>query len=183
MNKRNIVKTILGLLSLVLISTFLLKTNEFLIVYLISILFLITIYMFKYKDKIKKYKFIYDVILMLLMFFSSVLLIYMIVSIFRNIDYIITESQVLLIVFNIYFILKISIDNLINIKTENNKINDYLIIITFSIINLVFIRYYLDINNIIASGEKEFFIHQNHIYFFIMLFITEIHKYITNKLK
>lgn len=182
MNKRNIIKVILSFLSLVLMSLFLLKLNDAWLVYLIVLLFLTTIYMFKYKDKIKKCKFVYDVILMLLMFFSSILLIYMIISIFRNIEYIITESQVLIIIFNIYFNFKILIDSLINIKQDTNKTNDYLILVTFSIINFVFFRYYLNISTIIQDIEKEYFIHQNNIYFFIMLVITEIHKYITNKL-
>jgi len=180
---KNIIKIILNLLFLILIIIFLIKLNDTWIIYLIPILFLITIYMYKYKDKINKYKFMYDVILMLLMFFSSILLMYIIVSIFRNIEYIITESHILFIIFNIYFILKITIDNIIELKKETNKINDYLILITFSIINLVFIRYYLNINNIIQSSEKINFIFQNNIYFFVMLFMTEIHKYITNKLK
>jgi len=183
MNKRNVIKIVLILLSLILMTIFLIKPTQFFILYLIALLFLTTIYMYKYKDKIKKHKFIYDVILMLLMLFSSLILIYLIISIFKNIDYIITESSILFIIFNIYFVFKILIDSIVNLKEENNKINDYLVLITFSIISIVFVRYYLDINSIISNIEQDYFIEQNHIYFFIMLFMVEIHKYITNKLK
>lgn len=184
MNKRNIIKIILILTSLIFTICFEIQTMDLGFTILIPLLFLITIYMYKYKDKIIKLKLIYNVILMLLIFFSLLILIYIIVIILSSLKNIITEIPIILNLFNLYLIFKVLIDSIITVRTENNRINDYITIIVFLIINLVFIRYYFDISLIIENSvEKLEYIYQNYIYFFIMLFVMEMHKYISAKLR
>lgn len=182
MHKRNILKMTLILISVVFILHFQFKVEGIGFLFLVPILFLTTSYMYKYKDKIKKYKFIYDVILMLLIFFSAIILLFILLNISNLIKVISVEPIVLFIFGGLYLLLKIFIDSIITRNEQNDNINDYLIIITFLIINLIFVRYYLDICNIISSTtERTHFVQQNYIYFFIMLFVIEVHKYINNK--
>jgi len=92
------------------------------------------------------------------------------------------EPIALFIFCGLYLLLKIFIDSIIIRNKSNDKINDYLIITTFVTINLVFIRYYFDIKNVIPSDiESNYFIRQNYIYFLIMMLVIEVHKYINNK--
>lgn len=183
MHKRNILKIVLILISVIFILHFQYIIEGIGFLFLIPVLFLLTSYMYKYKSKIKKYKFIYDVILMLLMFFSGMVLLFIIFNIPNLINAASSEpSFILLVLGESYLLLKIFIDSIITRNEQNDNINDYLIIITFLIINLIFVRYYLDICNIISSTtERTHFVQQNYIYFFIMLFVIEVHKYINNK--
>jgi len=182
MNKRNMFKTILILLATIFIMHFQFQVENIGFFTLIPILFLLTNYMYKYKDKIKNNKFIYDVILMLLIFFSSLILLFISLNI-SNIIRVVNLSPIVIFIFGgLYLLLKTFIDCIITLNQENNKINDYMIIISFLIINLVFIRYYFDIcNSIPGDIEKTYFIEQNYIYFFIMLFVIDFHKYINDK--
>ena len=183
MNKRNLIKTILVLISLILIVWFQIKIEDIGFVFLIPFLFIITNYMYKYKDKIKKIKFIYDVILMMLLFSCLLLVLYIIIVQFDSLESIIDIPVAFIYLINLYFIIKIFIDSLINLKKETNKLNDYMIIISFIIINLIYIRYQFNISLIITPTlENSIFIKQNHIYFFIILLVIEIHKYLSIKL-
>ena len=183
MNKRNIIKIILSLISLIFILIFQFKEQGLGFFILIPVLFLLTIYMYNFKDKITKYKFIYDVILMLLIFFSALILLFLIINLSNIIKNISLEPIAIFIFGGLYLHLKMFIDSIITYKNELDKINDYMVIITSTIINIVFIRYYFDICNIISGSiERLEFIGQNYIYFFVMLLIVEIHKYITNKI-
>lgn len=183
MHKRNIFKIILILISVIFILHFQFKVERIGFLFLIPVLFLLTSYMYKCKNKIKKYKFIYDVILMLLMFFSGMILLFITFNIPNLINGISIEPVIILLVFGgLYLLLKLFIDSIITRNEQNDKINDYLIIITFLIINLVFIRYYLDIKSVIPGNiESAHFIQQNYIYFLIMMLVIELHKYINKK--
>ena len=182
MHKRNILKISLILISVIFILHFQFTVEGIGFLFLIPVLFLLTSYMYKYKDKIKKYRFIYDVILMLLMFFSAVILLFILLNI-SNLIKVISVGPIVLFIFGgLYLLLKIFIDSIITRNEQNDKINDYLIIITFAIINLVFIRYYFDIKNAIPGDiESAYFIQQNYIYFLIMMLVIELHKYINKK--
>jgi len=182
MHKRNILKIILILTSVIFILHFQFITEGLGFLFLIPVLFLLTSYMYKYKNKIKKHKFIYDVVLMLLIFFSSLTLFLIIFNISNILKLIMLEPIALFIFCGLYLLLKIFIDSIIIRNKSNDKINDYLIITTFVTINLVFIRYYFDIKNVIPSDiESNYFIRQNYIYFLIMMLVIEVHKYINNK--
>lgn len=182
MNKRNLIKSILVLISIILIIWFQIKIEDIGFVFLIPFLFIITNYMYRYKDNIKKFKFIYDVILMILLLFSSLLGLYIIIVQLKSLESI-TDTPAPIYLFILYFIIKIFIDSLIELKKETNKTNDYMTIITFIIINLIYIRYHFDISLIIRTTlENSIFIKQNYIYFFIILLVIEIHKYLSIKL-
>lgn len=183
MNKRNLIKTILVLISLILIIWFQIKIEDISFVFLIPFLFIITNYMYKYKDNIKKFKFIYDVILIILLLSCLLLGLYIIIVQFDSLESIIDIPVAFIYLINLYFIIEIFIDSIINIKKETNKLNDYIIIISFIIINLIYIRYHFNVSLIITPTlENSMFIKQNYIYFFIMLLVIEIHNYLTNKL-
>ena len=127
MNKRNLIKTILVLISLILIVWFQIKIEDIGFVFLIPFLFIITNYMYKYKDNIKKFKFIYDVILMILLLSCLLLGLYIIIVQFDSLESIIDIPVAFIYLINLYFIIKIFIDSLINLKKETNKLNDYII--------------------------------------------------------
>jgi len=184
MNKRSIIKIILCLFALIFIVEFYINTKDFSLLYLSSLLFLGTVYMYKFKNKIKKFKFIYDVILMLLMIFSLILFGWIMINIFMSLEYILLEVPSIFNIFILYFILKILIDSIIDLKNNQNKINDYIGIIVLTIINIVFIRYFFDICGIITDSMIQIeFINQNYIYFLIMLITVNIHSYVCSKLK
>ena len=183
MYKRNILKIALILISVIFILHFQFKVEGIGFLFLIPVLFLTTSYMYKYKNKIKEYKFIYDVILMLFLFFSSLILLFILFNIPNLINAVSFEPVIIVLVLGgLYLLLKIFIDSIITRNEQNDKINDYLIIITFLIVDLVFIRYYLDIRNAIPGNiESVHFIQQNYIYFLIMMLVIELHKYINKK--
>ena len=182
MNKRNLIKSVLVLISIILIIWFQIKIEDIGFVFLIPFLFIITNYMHRYKDNIKKFKFIYDVILMILMLFSLLLGLYIIIGQLKSLESI-TNTPALIYLFILYFIIKIFIDSLIDMKKDTNKINDYITIIVFTIINLIYIRYHFEVSLVIKTTlENSEFIKQNYIYFFIILLVIEIHKYLSIKL-
>ena len=183
MNKRSMVKIVLVLITLILMIWFQIKIEDISLVFLIPFLFIITNYMYKYKDNIIKIKFIYDVILMLLLLSSFLLVLYIIIVQLDSIETIFDTPAPFIHLFNLYFIIKIFIDSLINIKKDTNKINDYMTVIVFIIINLIYIRYHFEVSLIIRTTlENRIFIEQNYIYFFIILLVIEIHKYINKKM-
>ena len=183
MNKRNVLKIILILISVIFILYFQFAVEEIGFLFLIPVLFLLTSYMYKYKNNVKKYKFIYNVLLMLLMFFSVLIILFMLFNISNLINSISFEPVVIFVFVGIYLLLKVFIDSIITRNKHNDRINDYLIIITFLIINLVFVRYYFDIKNAIpGSLESTYFIRQNYVYFLIMFLVIELHKYINKKI-
>ena len=182
MHKVNILKIVLILISVIFILHFQFAIEGLGLLFLIPVLFLLTSYMYKYKSKIKKCKFIYDVILMLLIFFSSLVLLFVLFNISNILNIIMLEPVSIFIFGGLYLLLKIFIDSIITRNEHGDKINNLLIIISFSIINLVFIRYYFDIKNVFTGDiESTYFIRQNYIYFFIMMLIIESHKYISKK--
>lgn len=183
MNKRNLIKSVLVLISMILIIWFQIKIEDIGFVFLIPFLFIITNYMYRYKDNIKKFKFIYDVILMILLLFSSLLGLYIIIVQLKSLKSITDIPYAFIYLFNLYLIIKIFIDSLIDMKKDTNKINDYITIIVFTIINLIYIRYHFEVSLIIRTTlENSEFIKQNYIYFFIILSVIEIHKYLSIKL-
>ena len=182
MNKRSLIKFVLSLLALIFILSFEIKIENFSWVILLPLLPLITIYMYKYKNNIKKYNFIYNVILLLLIFFTFLISAYLIIVMVQTLDYLLYDGSIFFNIFNLYLILKILIDSIIDFKNNTNKLNDYLAMLVLIIINLIFVRYYLNINLIINRLDAPKFIYQNYAYFFIMLLIIEFHKHFSNKL-
>jgi len=141
MNKINIIKLILGLITLIFFIYF--QINDLSFGIFIFLLPLLTYYMYQYKERIPKYKSLYNIILLLLMFFSAFIVLYIFIILFQFLkDLSNYDLMLLLSIFNLYLIVKIFIDMLININKSSDKINDLMIIIVFSIINLIFIIYY-----------------------------------------
>jgi hypothetical protein len=191
MNKKEIIKFIFVLLAAVISFDFMIKTEEvglnsmFNIVNVIDFFFALTIFMFYNMKKIKRYKFIYDVTLMLLMVFSAALVIYFLyslISCFISINCSMENTTFFIILYPTILFLML-LFSFSNIFDKTNKINCILTIGVSIIIILIHLRYYFDpnfANNLIdgSEGTKYSYIYiiQNYIYFTIMYIIVLIHE-------
>ena len=190
MNKKSIINLLLSLAILVLLLISFVKSEGIGIFSMLGIdLFIsLTVIMFYRRNLVKKLKFFYDVILLLMMFFSIMLIGYfafaIISSLFNyNISY---EYSTLVVIifpllnFNIIFF------SLNNIKSKTNKNTDLLTILVSLIIILIFTRYFIDPNFISNNSIQDFqyykiqYLWQNLMYATILYFLVSIH-YFVNK--
>ena len=178
MNKKNLITIILSFLYLFLYGYCYYKMetlSNFIVLALTSFCFLIPIYLYKLKDKIKKYKSVYNVTSMISYVLGFLGLIYIFIECLTK-------------PFNVFFfevcittfILDIIIDSLLNIRIKDNTNNLCLVILI--IMNLIFIRAFFEPNfSSLFNYEYYRYIEQNFGYFFIMLLTMEIQKYINKK--
>ena len=190
MNKKSRINLLLSLAILVLLLISFVKSEGIGIFSMLGIdLFIsLTVIMFYRRNLVKKLKFFYDVILLLMMFFSIMLIGYfafaIISSLFNyNISY---EYSTLVVIifpllnFNIIFF------SLNNIKSKTNKNTDLLTILVSLIIILIFTRYFIDPNFISNNSIQDFqyykiqYLWQNLMYATILYFLVSIH-YFVNK--
>lgn len=191
MNKKEIIKFIFVLFAVVISFDFMLRTDEvglnsmFNIVNVVNFFFALTIFMFCNMKKIRKFKFIYDVILMLLMVFSAAWVCYFaygIISCLVSPSYSMDGSSIFPIIYSpiLFLMLLFSFSDIFN---KTNKVNYILTIVVSIIIILIHLRYYFDpnfANNIIDGSNgteySYYYVIQNYIYFVIMYIIILLHK-------
>jgi hypothetical protein len=189
MNKRGLVKYIFVLMAAA-ISIYFLTANDTgfngmsPIVLLFMFLYALPIFMFRYKNKIKKCKFIYDVILMLLMIFSigiSIFFLYNEIACYFKTDCFIELTPIFTALYPIFLFLMLLFGTT-DIFHKTNKANDIFAISVSSLIILIHLRYYFDPNfahKIIESESynqfRYYYIAQNHVYFVIMYLIVLLH--------
>lgn len=192
MNKRGLIKYILIVISS-FISLYFLITSElgfgFLPLLLLFILSL-TIFMFVYRNKIKKYKSIYNVILMLMMAFFLTCLgfyLYSTISCYFDISCYVEDTMTPVLIYSMLLFLML-LFNFKDIFNNTNKLNDILTIIICSTIILIYIRYYFDgsfMHKIVKSEYYKqtsyLYITQNYIYFNILYIVNLLHKLVNNK--
>ncbi len=195
MNKRGLIKYIIIFMT-AFISFYFIITSEigfgpaFGLPLIFALFFALTVFMYFNKNKISKYKFIYDVILLLLMIFFAVCLVYVFYTdIECYFDYrcsINLESKFTMIYFILLFIMLLF--NFRDIFNKTNKVNDIMTIVVSLLILLIHTRYYLDSNFMhkIAGGEGYLqysysYITQNYIYFIIMYIVIMLHRRINRR--
>jgi len=199
MNKKEIIKFIFVLLAVTISFDFMLKTEEvglnsmFNIVNVIDFLFALTIFMFYYMKKIKRFKFIYDVILMLLMVFSAAFVfffLYAFISCFFSVNCSMEDTTFFIIIYPtiLFLMLFFSFNNIFNKTNKINKANYILTIVVSIIIILIHLRYYFDpdfANNLMDGDEgvqySYVYVIQNYIYFSIMYIIVLVHQLINKE--
>lgn len=180
MNKKNLITIILSFLYLFLYGYCYYKMetlSNFIVLALTSFCFLIPIYLYKLKDKIKKYKSVYNVTSMISYVLGFLGLIYIFIECLTK-------------PFNVFFfevcittfILDIIIDSLLNIRINIKDTTNNLCLVILIIMNLIFIRALFEPNfSILFNNQYNEYLSQNYIYFFIMLLTMEIQKYINKK--
>lgn len=188
MNKRGLIKYIFILIS-AFISLYFMNTSNigfsgsFLnLPMLFTFLIALTIFMFYKKNKIKKNKFVYDVILLLLMIFSAIcfaLFLYSQVTCYIDINCNIDLGPIFTITYPIILFI-ILLFNFEDMFKQTKKANDILMTIVSILVILIHLRYYLD-SNFIYRGNDEYlvsyqYITQNYIYFIIMYVIIMLHR-------
>ncbi len=195
MNKKEIIKFIFVLLVVIVSFNFMLRTEEiglnsmFNMLNIINFFLALTIFMFYNMKRIKKFKFIYDVILMLLIVFSTLVILYILytsISCFSSVNCSMEDSVLSIALYpTILFLMLLFSFNDIFHKT--NKINYILTIILATIILLIHLRYYFDpnfINNVLDGdlGIQYSYVYvvQNYVYFIIM-YIVILSQKIINK--
>lgn len=149
-----------------------------------AFLFALTIFMFFNMNKIKKNKFIYDVILLLLMIFTIGIFLYSIycdIRCYFDARCMINFDSSFTMIFSMFLFVML-LFGFIDIFNKTNKTNDILTIVVSSLIILIHVRYYLDPNFIhkIVQGEyiqySYYYITQNYIYFIIMYTVVMLHR-------
>jgi hypothetical protein len=150
-----------------------------------SLLSALTIFMLSNVNKIKKHKFIYDIILLLLMIFTIGIFLYIIYcDIVCSLDAncMVNFDSNFTIIFSmlLFIMILFGINDIFN---KTNGVNDILTIIVSSLIILIHIRYYVDPNFIhkISEGEEfiehsYYYVTQNYIYFIIMYAVVLLHR-------
>ena len=204
MNKRALLKFIIIFVGLILSIKIMINFDDYYSsfnpLFLIDLGIALTVIMFKYKDKIKKRKFIYDVILLLLMFFSCLWIGYLtlleIQLFFEDGD----QSQNMIFIFEIVYpilLFIITIVSFIDIFKKTNKTNDILCIITFTVLIIIYSRVFLDLNlndlrvysnnyhfdSLNYEKMKDIYINNNYLWFNIMIIILLVHHKIFNENK
>lgn len=204
MNKRALLKFIIIFVGLILSIKIMINFDDYYSsfnpLFLIDLGIALTVIMFKYKDKIKKRKFIYDVILLLLMFFSCLWIGYLtlleIQLFFEDGD----QSQNMIFIFEIVYpilLFIITIVSFIDIFKKTNKTNDILCIITFTVLIIIYSRVFLDLNlndlrvysnnyhfdSLDYEKMKDIYINNNYLWFNIMIIILLVHHKIFNENK
>ncbi len=197
MNKKEIVKNFIVLLAVVISFYFMINADStginsiFNLLNIIDFMFALTIFMFCNMKKVKKNKFVYDVTLMLLMFFSAVWICYLIYNIivcFASVNCEIENTTFFILLYPTILFLMI-LFNISDIFKKTNKINYILTIVVSIVIILIHLRYYFNpnfANNIIENFDgneyTENYVIQNYIYFTIMYLIVLINKAINKAL-
>lgn len=190
MNKRGILKFVLLLFSSFATFKFLTNADEtgFITVngHLLFIGFVVagTIFMYCKKNKIKKFKFVYDVVLMLMMLFVGLFIAYFIYAnmiTFFNPSY---EMEFNIFLIEIYPVILwlIILFSIEDIFKKTNKTNDYLTIAISITIIILILRYYIDptmphnveSTSLFSSCAYEYMI-QNLPSFIIMYILLLIH--------
>lgn len=190
MNKRGFIKFTIILISVIVSFYFMIETSNsgfdslFNIVIICDFLIALTIFMFSYKDVIKKNKFMYDVFLMLLILFSTVYVLYFLYvqgDCFFDTSCSMESNTNFAILYPI-FLFTILLFSIKDIFKKTNKINDILAIIASLSIILVHLRYYVEPNfphKLITdhsfTQNSYDYIYQNYIYFIIMYSIVLVH--------
>lgn len=191
MNKKELVKNFIVLLAVVISFYFMINANStginsiFNLLNIIDFMFALTIFMFCNMKKVKKNKFVYDVILMLLMFFSAAWICYLIYNIivcFASVNCEIENNNIFILLYPTILFLMI-LFNINDIYKKTDKINYILTIVVSVVIILIHLRYYFNpnfANNIIENFDgneyTENYVIQNYIYFTIMYLIVLINK-------
>lgn len=193
MNKKEIIKFIVVLLAVVISFNFMLTVeavglNSMLnIINVIDFFFALTIFMYYNMKKVKRYKFIYDVILMLLMILSALwifYILYCLISCFISITCSMEGITFFMMQYPtiLFLMLFFSFEDIFK---ETSKTNYILTIVVSIVIILLHLRYYFDpnfANNIIEGNEgSEYsyvYVIQNYIYFAIMYIIILVNKVI-----
>lgn len=193
MYKKNILSIILLLIAIVLVISFDAIDIFDTLLYLVPLLFSINLVMIIKRKNIKKIKSIYNVIMLLMSFFSILLLGYMIYSFIScSIDtHCMNNYEVeglLLLLTILYTLLFI---NIIDIKLKHNKMYYILLYIISLIVFIIYGRYILDIDlyhNYININKNNFhiqisyiFITQNYIYFNLLYLSLLIYYFINRK--
>ncbi len=196
MNKKEIIKFIFVLLVVIVSFNFMLRTEEiglnsmFNMLNIINFFLALTIFMFYNMKRIKKFKFIYDVILLLLIVFSTLVILYILyisISCLSSVNCSMEDSVLFIALYpTILFLMLLFSFNDIFHKT--NKINYILTIILATIILLIHLRYYFDpnfINNVLDGdlGIQYSYVYvvQNYVYFIIMYIVILSQKIINKK--
>ena len=196
MNKKEIIKFILVLIAVVISFNFLLTVETvgldsmFNIINVIDFFFALTIFMFYNMKKVKRYKFIYDVILMLLMLFSALWIFYILycsISCFFSINCSMEGLTFFMLLYPtiLFLMLFFSFEDIFK---ETSKTNYILTIVVSIVIILLHLRYYFDpnfANNLIDGNEGSqysyVYVIQNYIYFAIMYIVVLVHKVINKE--
>lgn len=195
MNKKEIFKFIFVFLVVIISFNFMLRTEEiglnsmFNILNIIDFFLALTIFMFYNMKRIKKFKFIYDVILMLLIVFSTLVILYILytsISCFSSVNCLMEDNVLFIALYpTILFLMLLFSFNDIFHKT--NKTNYILTITLNTIILLIHLRYYFDPNfiNNVLDGDlgiqySYVYVAQNYVYFIIM-YIVILSQKIINK--
>lgn len=190
MNKRGLIKFLIVLTTVVISFYYIIVTNDNGIdslvntITIFNFLFALTIFMFSHKDKIKKNKFIYDVILMLLMIFSISYFLYFVYA--EGSCYFSSACEIgydtLFTVIYIVFLFTIIFYSLDDIFHKTNKTNDFLTIAVSLVIILIHLRYYFEPNfvhklveNRLFEDYSYYYVVQNYVYFSMMYFIILLH--------
>lgn len=191
MNKKELVKNFIVLLAVAISFYFMINADStginsiFNLLNIIDFMFALTIFMFCNMKKIKKNKFVYDVVLMLLMFFSTAWICYFIYNIivcFASVNCEIENTTFFILIYPTILFLMI-LFNISDIFNKTNKVNYILTIVVSVVVISVHLRYYFDpsfANNIIENFDRneftENYVIQNYIYFVIMYLIVLINK-------
>lgn len=157
----------------------------FSLIILFNSLLVLTIYMYSNKDRIKKFKFIYDVILILFSLLYIFLFLYIIwgyIICFSNYNCS-PEFQGIFLILFIALSLMMLVFNFKDIFHQSNKTNDILTIIVSLLIILIHLRYYYDPYLVYYLIKEDFYqeylynyVTQNYGYFTMMYFILLIHR-------
>lgn len=182
MNKRGIVK-FLFVFAAVLISFYSIIKNYGSIGLGFQIPIAMTIYMYFIKDKIKRNKFIYDVILMLLMVFSTLFVGYFIFTIIGCMFQPSCGNEWNSVFLGIYPVLLflILLTSINDIKQKTNKVNDIFTIVASGLILLVHANYYFEpyfIHRLMGDSflQDSFdYVAQYYVYFVILYFVVLVH--------
>ncbi len=194
MNKRAILKFIIVLITT--ISTFYFMNENAkmgdLSVVLVSLFLASTLFMYINRNKIKRWNFVYDVILMLLMFFSFLFIGYMLYGIVSctlspNCG---MESAPLYSLLLLNLLMIVLLFSFQDIFQNTNKVSDILTIISSLVLLLIHLRYYLEPNFIHQIISNDYYqtisyqyITQNYGYFSFLYLISLLHTWVNHQMK
>lgn len=193
MNKKNILNILLILITIILVITFDALDVFDTLVYLIPLLFSISITMFMKRKEVNKYKSIYNVIMMLLVVFSFL---FLGILIYSNITCMIDkhcsnnyETEGLILLLTVLYTLLFT--NIVDIKLKHNKMYDILLYIISVVVFIIYGRYYLDndfYHNYMNLNKEDIniqnsylYITQNYIYFNIVYLCLIIYYFVNRK--
>lgn len=192
MNKLNIVTTLMVIISAILVSCLTIVDGIFdTMIFLISSIIAFSFAMLYKKNKIKKARILYNIILFILGLISSSFIIFFIytsISCLISYDcYNNTSANLEFILMSVLF--TFTLIQIIDIKTEKNRIHHILTWIVSIIVIIIYLRYNYDISflhNYIYQNQYEIqnsyiYITQNYIYLVILYVSLLIHYFINKK--